>query len=135
MVLIRVAEHPHGVFSPAATRDSGFVFHCGRSGDSAVSPGYGMKHIDQATFREEIDCLTARLRPTVTDAVSDPPAHWAGGRGYVDVDMLRRHLPTNYQALQYFIYGPHVTKDERGGALHGVRVACKRVHTDRSNCK
>ena len=123
MVLIRVAEHPHGVFSPGRHQGFRVCVHCGRSGDSAVSPGYGMKHIDQATFREEIDCLTARLRPTVTDAVSDPPAHWAGGRGYVDVDMLRRHLPTNYQALQYFICGPHVTKDAREGALDGVRGA------------
>ena len=32
MVLIRVAEHPHGVFSPAATRESGLVFIAGGVG-------------------------------------------------------------------------------------------------------
>ena len=112
-------DGPHGVFSPDRHQGPGFVFIAGGVGIAPLMSilrtlatrgdsrpcclFFGMKHIDQATFREELDCLTARLRLTVTYAVSDPPADWAGERGYVDVDTLRRHLPTNYQALQYFI--------------------------------
>ena len=92
-----------------------------------------MKHIDQATFREEIDSLVARLRLTVIYVVSDPPADWMGERGYVDVDMLRRHLPTNCQALQYFICGPNVMQDAMEDALDDLGVPGERVHTERFN--
>ena len=79
------------------------------------------------------ETLTARLRLTVTYAVSDPPADWAGECGYVDVNMLRRHLPTNYQALQYFICGPNVMEDAMEDALDDLGVPGERVHTERFN--
>jgi predicted ferric reductase len=142
-------DGPHGVFSPDRYQGPGFVFIAGGVGIAPLMsilrtfatrgdhrPCYlffGMKHIDQAAFREEIDSLAARLRLTVIYAVSDPPADWTGERGYVDVDMLRRYLPTNYQALQYFICGPNVMQDAMEDALDDLRVPGERVHTERFN--
>lgn len=64
---------------------------------------------------------------------SDPPADWAGERGFVDVDVLRRHLPAEYQVLQFFICGPSVMQEAMEDALEDLGVPSDRVHTERFN--
>lgn len=142
-------DGPHGVFSPDRHSGPGFVFLAGGVGIGPIMsmlrtfavrgerrPCYlffGVKRIDEATFRDEIDRLATQLALTVSYVVSDPPAGWTGARGYIDAAVLRRGLPANYQVLQYFICGPNAMQDALEDALGDLGVPGERVHTERFN--
>jgi predicted ferric reductase len=142
-------DGPHGVFSPDRYQGPGFVFIAGGVGIAPLMsmlrtfatrgdsrPCYlffGMKRIDEATFREEIDTLTTQLPLTLIYVVSDPQSDWTGERDFITVDTLRHHLPAEYQTLQYFICGPSVMQDAMEDALGDLGVPGERVHTERFN--
>jgi predicted ferric reductase len=142
-------DGPHGVFSPDRYGGPGFVFLGGGVGIGPLMSMlrafatrgeqrpcwlfFGAARLEDATFREEIDALTTQLELTVVYAVSDPPADWAGERGRIDVDMLRRHLPDEFASLQYFICGPGAMQDAMEDALGALRVPGAQVHTERFN--
>lgn len=94
---------------------------------------FGVNRIDDATFRNEIDRLATQLALEVNYVVANPPADWTGARGYIDVAVLRRGLPANYQVLQYFICGPNAMQDALEDALGDLGVPGGRVHTERFN--
>lgn len=142
-------DGPHGVFSPDRHSGPGFVFLAGGVGIGPIMSMlrtfaargerracylfFGVKRIDEATFRDEIDRLATQLALTVSYVVSDPPAGWTGARGYIDAAVLRRGLPANYQVLQYFICGPNAMQDALEDALGELGVPGGRVHTERFN--
>lgn len=142
-------DGPHGVFSPDRHSGPGFVFLAGGVGIGPIMsmlrtfaargerrPCYlffGVNRIDDATFRNEIDRLATQLALEVNYVVANPPADWTGARGYIDVAVLRRGLPANYQVLQYFICGPNAMQDALEDALGDLGVPGGRVHTERFN--
>ncbi len=92
---------------------------------------FGSKHLDDATYHEEIARYAAELPLTVIHVASDPPNDWNGKRGYVE--KLRRLLPSNCVGLQYFICGPGAMQDAMEDALAELGVPGDRVHTERFN--
>ena len=60
-------------------------------------------------------------------------AGWPGERGRITTDTLRRHLPAEHEALQYFICGPGAMQDAMEDALAALDVPGNRVHTERFN--
>ncbi len=67
---------------------------------------YGNRNWERVVFREEIDALCARLELRVVHVLGKPPADWTGERGYIDVGVLDRQLPSNRSQLQYLVCGP-----------------------------
>ncbi len=146
---VAYVDGPHGVFSPDHYEGAGCVFLAGGVGIGPIMsmlrtfaaradprPCYllfGTKRIADATYHDEILELAAQLTLTVIVVVSDPTDDWAGERGYVDAEKLRRHLPANHQALQYFICGPGSMQDAMEAALAELGVSGERVHTERFN--
>jgi len=94
---------------------------------------FGTRRVADAAYYDEILELRAHLNLTVTLVVSAPPSDWTGERGYVDAETLRRHLPADRQALQFFICGPGAMQDAMEDTLHELGVAGERVHTERFN--
>jgi predicted ferric reductase len=142
-------DGPHGVFSPDRQPGPGCVFLAGgvgigpirsmlqtladRGDDRPCHLFYGTTGLADATYHEEILELSTRLRLNVIHVASDPPDDWTGERGFITVDTLRRHLPDDYPALQYFICGPGAMQDAMEAALADVGVPGDRVHTERFN--
>lgn len=142
-------DGPHGVFSPDRYTGPGFVFLGGGVGIGPLMSMlrtfaargerrpcflfFGVPRIDDATFREEIDTLAKQLPLTVVYVVSEPAAGWPGERGRITTDTLRRHLPAEHEALQYFICGPGAMQDAMEDALAALDVPGDRVHTERFN--
>ena len=142
-------DGPHGVFSPDRYTGPGFVLLGGgvgigplmsmlRTFEMRAEPRpcylfFGVPRIEDATFREEIDALTAQLSLTVVYVVSHPSPDWTGERGFITVDTLRRHLPAEFGTLQYFICGPNAMQDAMEDALGALGVPGARVHTERFN--
>ncbi len=92
---------------------------------------YGSKDWESITFREELDALKARLDLTVVHVLVDPPMGWTGEHGFIDADVLKRHLPPPYAAHEYFICGPDAMMDSIETALGGLNVPLSKYHSER----
>lgn len=140
-------DGPHGVFSPDQYEGPGFGLIAGGVG---ITPMMSMvrafaargerrpvvmfvanRDWDDATFREELDELTARFDVRIVHTVSDPPPGWTGETGRVDADMLRRYLPQGADRWQFFVCGPNPMMDAMEDALLGLGVLPDRIHTER----
>jgi predicted ferric reductase len=92
---------------------------------------YGSRDWESITFREELEALKARLDLEVVHVLSDPPADWKGESGFIDADLMMRHLPPPYQDHEYFICGPNAMMDAVEKALGGMQVAVEKYHSER----
>ena len=92
---------------------------------------YGSKDWESITFREELDALKSRLDLTVVHVLSNPPEGWTGEHGFIDAEVLKRHLPPPYAAHEYFICGPDVMMDAIETALGGLNVPLSKYHSER----
>lgn len=140
-------DGPHGVFTADREQGPGYVLIAGGAG---ISPLYSMcltlaarddhrpvilfyagKGLDDLTFRSQLDELCTRMDLFVIYALEVPPVDWAGERGYITPDILRKHLPPQYKRFQYFICGPEPMMDAVEDALVQLRVPVERIQTER----
>ncbi|MGW0810861.1 ferredoxin reductase family protein [Nonomuraea sp. NPDC002799] len=140
-------DGPHGVFSIDQYEGAGF---CLIAGGVGIVPALSMlrtladrgdvrpvvlfsahRDWDSIPFREEIEELTDRLNLRVVQVLSQPPPDWTGESGYVNGDMLRRHLPSACPRFQFFICGPNLMLDAMEAALPGIGIPVDRIHTER----
>ena len=63
---------------------------------AAGGPAVRQQGLGIDTFREELDALKARLDLTVVHVLVDPPMGWTGEHGFIDADVLKRHLLPPY---------------------------------------
>jgi predicted ferric reductase len=92
---------------------------------------YGSKDWDAITFREELEALKSRLELTVVHVLEKPDDAWTGERGYIDAELLRRHVPAPYAEHEYFICGPNVMMDAVEEALRALKVPMSKYHSER----
>jgi predicted ferric reductase len=92
---------------------------------------YGSKDWESITFREELETLKTRLDLKVVHVLSEPPADWTGEKGRVNVEILRRHLPTPYAEHEYFICGPNAMMDAIEKMLGEMHVPLSKYHSER----
>jgi predicted ferric reductase len=92
---------------------------------------YGSRTFEEITFREELEQLARRAQLKVVHVLRNPHEGWDGERGYVDVEIFRRHLPPPFDAHEYFICGPDVMMDGIERALGELDVPMSRYHSER----
>ncbi|GAB3915917.1 ferric reductase [Microlunatus endophyticus] len=142
-------DGPHGVFSMDQDEGPGFCFIGGGVGITGLLSMlrtmadredarkailiYANRDWESVAFREEIERLEKLINLTTVHVLTQAAADWTGERGYVDREMLSRHLPKGYRRFQYFICGPDPMMDAAEGALLGLGVPTERVHTERFN--
>lgn len=140
-------DGPHGVFSIDQYEGAGFCFIAGGVG---IAPALSMletladrgdvrpvivfagnRNWDSIIFRDRIDELTARLDVTVVHTLEDPPPDWTAETGYLDADILARHLPSGFRRFQFFACGPNAMLDAVEQALVRIGIPADRIHTER----
>lgn len=141
-------DGPHGVFTPDLNEGPGFVLIGGgvgitplmsiirtmadREDRRPVLLVYGSPTLDDVTFLEELEELQTRMDLRVVHVLSSPGDDWHGERGYVDADLLRRHLPARYRHQQYFACGPPPMLDAVERVLaEELEVPADKIHTER----
>jgi predicted ferric reductase len=69
---------------------------------------YANKDWENVIFREEIKQLQGRLNLKVVHVLENPPQGWAGETGFLNRQVLERHLPAGLQrdSREIFICGP-----------------------------
>jgi predicted ferric reductase len=92
---------------------------------------YGSRSWDEITFREELEALQWRLDLKVVHVLQNPPDGWTGERGFIDPELLQRHLPPPYAEHEYFICGPGVMMDAVEKALGELKVPISKYHSER----
>lgn len=140
-------DGPHGVFSVDEYEGAGFGFITGGVG---IAPAVGMletladrgdvrpvvlfagnRSWDTIIARERLEELAGRLNLTVVHMLQEPPPDWTGETGYLNADILDRHLPAGRHRFQYFACGPGPMIAAAGDALVGLGVPADRFHTER----
>lgn len=92
---------------------------------------YGNRRLDRIVARDELDALAAGpLDLRVVHVLSEPPEDWRGERGFVTLDVMRRHLPGDARRHDYFVCGPTpmIRLAERN--LRALGVPHRRMHSE-----
>ena len=140
-------DGPHGVFSIDQYEGAGFCLIAGGVGiapalsmlESLADRGdvrpvvlfAGNRNWESIIFRDRVDELTTRMNVTVVHVLEEPPPDWTGEDGYLDADILARHLTGSFRRFQFFACGPTPMLDAVETALVRIGVPADRIHTER----
>ncbi|MDI9913708.1 ferric reductase-like transmembrane domain-containing protein [Rhodococcus sp. IEGM 1379] len=140
-------DGPHGVFTPDRNDGPGFVLIAGGVGITPMMSilrtmadrrdsrpyllFYASNSLDDITFDEELNELKMRVNLTIVHILRSPPTDWTGEQGFLDRDMIARHLPDHHERLQYFVCGPGPMLDAIEDALTVLGVPAPHLHTER----
>lgn len=120
-------DGPHGAFSIDRMEGAGYVFIVGGIGITPVMSFlrtmadrgdtrpilliYADVDEDALAYREDISRLAKKLNLETVYVLEEPPPDWDGEEGFVDHDLLERHLPKENITRKYFICGPPAMMD------------------------
>ena len=140
-------DGPHGVFSIDRLQAMGYVLVAGGVGITPlysicqtmadredVRPVllfYGGRDLESLTFYEELVALQERMNLQLVPVLSDPGDDWTGERGYINAEILSRHLPRQYRRYNFLICGPKPLMDAMEEALPDLGVPPMSVLTER----
>jgi predicted ferric reductase len=141
-------DGPHGSFSPDRAEGPGFALIAGGVGITPILSilrtfrdrhearpvvvVYGGSTMEELVFLDEIREIGEELDLTLVPVPEDPPPGWAGESGFVDADLLDRHLPHDHRdRWQVFVCGPPPMLDAVERALDGLGVPADHVHAER----
>lgn len=94
---------------------------------------YGTPSKSQTAFFDELNDLEENLNLNLVYVFEDPPKDWEGETGFIDEDILRRHIPEDYELCEFFICGPPPMMDVAEGILNKWGVPIHKVHSERFN--
>lgn len=143
-------DGPHGAFSIDRHEHApGFVFIAGGVGITPIMSMlrtladrgdprpllliYANRNWEGVTFREEIEALKARLNLRVVHVLEQPPEDWTGEKGFVNMDILKRHLPSPRERYEHFICGPEPMMNAVERSLKQLGVSAGDFHSERFN--
>lgn len=140
-------DGPYGVFSVDREQGPGYVLIGGGLGIAPLRSMcetladredirpvvlfYGCRDYEGLTFREEFDKLATKMNLRIVYVLEHPAASWTGEKGFINADILRRHLPKQSPRFQYFICGPTPLMDAMEKILPEIGVPRRLIHTER----
>ena len=68
---------------------------------------------------------------TLVPVLSDPSDDWEGETGYIDVDIMKRHVPPQVKWFKFLICGPKPLMDSMEEILPAVGIPPEHVLTER----
>lgn len=115
-------DGPHGAFSIDRYPAVGYIFIAGgvgitpfmsflrtmrdRRDPRPVLLVYADKELEKVTYREELEAMREELDLEIVLVLEEPGDDWEGEKGFVDADLLDRHLPEDRLHRVVFICGP-----------------------------
>jgi ferredoxin-NADP reductase len=140
-------DGPYGVFTPDREQGPGYVLIAGGVG---ITPFYSICLTfaergdvrpvflfyasgtpESLTFKDQLDSLKNRMNLKVIYVLAKPDPDWAGETGYITADVFKRHLPQQFQRMQYFVCGPAPMMDAMEKILPEIGVSQDMIHTER----
>lgn len=140
-------DGPYGVFSYERLEGPRFVFVAGGVGISPIASMlrtladrgdrrpclllYGSQTWDAVILRDELDELRKFLDLDIVHVLNDPPEGWTGEVGFVDAQLLERHLGDDPERARYFLCGPVPMMDSVQRNLAGLGVPAEYIELER----
>jgi predicted ferric reductase len=140
-------DGPHGAFSIDRYPAVGYVFIAGGVGITPFKSFlrtmadrrdprpilliYADKGWEDVAYRDEIEELKKILDLSVVYVLEQPPEDWEGESGFVDGDLLDRHLPREQFTRVFFICGPAPMMDAVHSALRERDVSEANIQMER----
>jgi predicted ferric reductase len=91
---------------------------------------YASKTWDGVTYREELEQLSDRLNLRVVHVLEEPPDDWEGESGFINEEILNRHLPKDREEAEVMMCGPGAMMDAVQVALEKAGVPMDNVHLE-----
>lgn len=92
---------------------------------------YGARDWNAIVYREELQALERQLNLKIVWVFEKPDPGWIGEKGYITPELLKRHLPAQFQRYQYFMCGPTPMMNAVEEHLATVGVPRTRIHSER----
>jgi predicted ferric reductase len=140
-------DGPYGTFSTDREEGEGYAFIAGgvgitpfvsmlatmasRADIRPVTLFYGARTEEDLTLRAAIESLAPQLTLEVVYVIEHATPGWAGEHGFINTDILRRHLPKTFIHFQYFVCGPPALMDVMELDLTSMGVPADRIHAER----
>lgn len=139
-------DGPHGTFSIDKHQCNGYVFIAGGIGSPPIismlrtmadrqdqSPAwmfYGNVEEAHIAFRDELIRLEETINLRVVHVLEEASEDWEGETGFIDADILGRHLPQQRDDFIYFLCGPLPMMDAVKAALAEIDVPLENVFVE-----
>ncbi|MBA2663278.1 MAG: ferric reductase-like transmembrane domain-containing protein [Bradymonadaceae bacterium] len=147
---IAYIDGPFGAFTNERYEAPGFVFIAGGVGITPIMSMlrtlvdyqdtrpllliYANKCFEDVTFREELEELEQKWpNLAIVHVLEETPEDWSGEQGFVDAEVLERHLPEHRNRRQYFLCGPLPMLVNVELALRTVHVPQTHIHAELFN--
>jgi predicted ferric reductase len=91
---------------------------------------YGNRVLERVAFREELEALALRLDLRVVHVLLEPPPGWTGEAGFIDREVLDRHLPPARDRHQYYLCGPTPMTRSVEQSLAALGIPAAQVHSE-----
>ncbi|MFU8803208.1 MAG: ferric reductase-like transmembrane domain-containing protein [Bradymonadaceae bacterium] len=140
-------EGPYGAFTIDEDAEAGAVFLAGGVGITPIMSllrtlaededprhfvlFYANKNWDGVIFREEIEGFKEKLDLDVVHVLEEPPQDWNGESGFVEEDVLERHLPDREARYFYYICGPEPMMDLVESTLVNRKIPLPHIMSER----
>lgn len=62
--------------------------------------------------------------------LGEPPTDWSGEHGVINLDVMRRHLPSLRDGLHFFVCGPSAMIQLVEQNLHTLGLPLQRLHSE-----
>jgi predicted ferric reductase len=140
-------EGPYGAFTPRWDSPLGSVFVAGGIGITPVMSIlrtlaarhddrpclllYANRNWDEVVYREELTELEEKLSLRVVHVLEEAPEGWEGETGFVDSQVLDRHLPRPFDGQFYYVCGPEPMMDMVEKDLVGRDIPLPMIMSER----
>jgi predicted ferric reductase len=94
---------------------------------------YGNSKWRETAFRKELDKLQQHLNLRVVHVLTDAEDDWKGETGYIDRELLERHIGQQERGYPMFICGPAPMMDAVEDALLEMGIPLHQVRAERFN--
>lgn len=91
---------------------------------------YGNRSLSRTAFREELTSLESRIALRVVLVLHEPEPEWEGERGFIDAELLRRHLGAGREGWHAFICGPKPMIALAERSLHRLGIPLRAIHSE-----
>lgn len=94
---------------------------------------YGNTNRQEAVFQGELERLQQELDLRVVHVLAEPEPGWTGESGYIDEELLKRHLGHRERKFPIFVCGPEPMMDMVEKALLNLDVPLQHTRAERFN--
>ena len=94
---------------------------------------YGSPSIEETAFMSDLERLSEEINLKVVHVLENPPENWQGESGFIDEELMKRHIPDNFDDCEFFICGPPPMMDVAEGTLAEWGVPVHKINSERFN--